>query len=83
VDVTVSLSGVRYGASIDKTEVTFAGTAGIFGTLASVISYDLGYRFLQADGFDVTSNTYSDFRPTIKFPKTSAHILAAGLTIKF
>ena len=83
-DVLFTGSGARYGGPVDKTQAAWGATAGISGALTSALSYDVGYRYLHTDGFDVSTTVgATSAGPKIQFPNTSAHILALSLNVRF
>jgi opacity protein-like surface antigen len=89
-NVQVVLSGPpSYGSSLDKTQATWSGTVGVTAKLTMIMSVELSYRYLQTQGFEVSSRlatapgSYAGSAgPTIHFPDTSAHAVALGLKIK-
>jgi opacity protein-like surface antigen len=85
-------SGVNYGGSASDAAAAFGVTAGINGKLTEAVSWDLGYRYLQAQDMDVATRagvgaSTTDFSgpagPDIRLPAPSAHVVALGLKIRF
>lgn len=72
-------SGTSYGGSADGTSAAFGGTLGLSGKLSAAVAYDLGYRYLQAQDVDVTTQA----GPVLHLPAPSAHVLALGVTVRF
>lgn len=78
-DVLLALSGIMGTGSASKTKAAYGATIGLTGKISAAISYDLGYRYLQSDSFDVAYGPpASRLAP---FPGFSAHQL--GLSLKF
>jgi opacity protein-like surface antigen len=89
-EVTVALSGSQYRGTPDETGLAWGATLGITGKLTGVLAYDLGYRYLQAEGFDTPSVLFMGVAgytggpgPAIRVPARSAHCLALSLRISF
>jgi len=84
-DLLFNGSGVRWMGKADKTQPVFGGTVGISCNVGSHASCELGYRYSEIRGFDATVSLFGTDLPSrqIDFPKTSAHILTAGLRVSF
>jgi opacity protein-like surface antigen len=85
-------SGISYGGSDSGAVVTFGATMGITGKLTETLSYDLGYRYLQAQEMEMATRTgvgtsmeafNGPAGPTLHLPSPSAHIVALGLKVRF
>lgn len=70
-------SGLRYSGATDKVRPSASGTAGASGAITQRLSYDVGYRYFYTDGFDVDTSVRK-----IAFPRSSAHIVSAGLSVR-
>lgn len=77
-DVEFRGSGALYGGKADKTVGTFGATVGLAGQFSPTVGYDLGYRYLAVDGFDVATTG-----ATIILPKTSAHVVSVSIRLRF
>jgi opacity protein-like surface antigen len=84
-DLLFNGSGVQWIGKADKIQPVFGGTVGISCRLGSRASCELGYRYSEIRGFDATVSLFGTGPLTrqIDFPKTSAHILTAGLSVSF
>ena len=81
-DVVLALSGVMRLGSVNQTKAAYGATIGVTGKLSAKISYDVGYRYLQSDNFEVA---YTFPPPTVvaPFPKFSAHQLQFSVKFAF
>jgi opacity protein-like surface antigen len=91
-DATFLGSGLNYRGSTSQAVAAFGAAIGISGKLTEAVSYDLGYRYLQAQDVDVTTRTgvgpsTTDFSgpagPTIHLPALNAHVVALSLKVRF
>jgi len=79
-DIVLALSGTMRTGSANKTKAAYGAAIGVTGKLSTKLSYDLGYRYLQSDGFDVL---YASPALVAPFPGFSAHQLMLSLKFEF
>lgn len=79
-NIVRALSGPIWFGSANKTKAAYGAALGVTGKLSTTISYDLGYRYLQSDGFDVT---YTPPTLVAPFPGLSAHQLLFSFKFAF
>lgn len=80
-DVVLALSGIMGVGSVNQTKAAYGATLGVTGKISAKFSYDLGYRYLQSDGFDVAYGPPAS--RAAPFPEFSAHQLVFSLKFAF